>query len=62
LWGSPLYFRPATEYIGAADETLDALLAKVDPVQGVEQSAHDRLVLRYGYEKGDVVMWDNYSV
>ena len=38
-----------------------ALLAAVDPVQGAERSTHDRFVLRHGYERGDVVMWDNYS-
>ena len=63
LWGSPGYFRPGTAYSGTvSDGTLNALLRATDPVQGAELSAHDRFVLRYGYEKGDLVMWDNYSV
>jgi alpha-ketoglutarate-dependent taurine dioxygenase len=63
LWGSPGYFRPGTEYsTTVSDQGLNALLAAVDPVQGAERSTHDRFVLRHGYERGDVVMWDNYSV
>jgi alpha-ketoglutarate-dependent taurine dioxygenase len=62
VWGSPGHFRPGTEYTGVPAATLEELLAALDPAQGQELSPHERFVLRYGYEVGDVVMWDNYSL